>query len=171
VLPLLYPPEHYATAAAQVHEGARLAGRDTGEVDVAACVWVSVDDDPERAARPLAEKIAYYGASFAPYLLERAGLHLADFAPVQEALRTGGIASAVRLVTPQMLALGIAGSPQEVVRRCAGLVADGARHVSFGPPLGADVLAAVEVLGSSVLPALRDLSVGPQPALAGQGPA
>lgn len=167
VLPLLYPPEHYATAAAQVHEGARGAGRDPADVDVAACVWVSVDDDAERAARPLAEKIAYYGASFAPYLLERAGLSLADFVPVQAALRTDGVAAAVRLITPRMLSLGIAGSPADVVGRCAGLVADGARHVSFGPPLGPDVLAAVEVLGTAVLPALRAL---PVPAACGSKP-
>ena len=154
VLPLLYPPEHFATAAGQVREGAVRAGRDPAAVDVAACVWVSVDDDAERARLPLAEKIAYYGASFAPYLLERAGLSVADFAPVQAALRDHGIAAAVHLVTPEMLALGIAGTPAEVVARCQGLVRDGARHVSFGPPLGPDVLAAVEVLGTSVLPAL-----------------
>src|SRR6478735_1669179 len=67
VLPLLYPPEHYPTAAEQVLDGARAAGRDPDDIDLAACIWVSVDRDEARARRPLAEKIAYDGASFAPY--------------------------------------------------------------------------------------------------------
>lgn len=154
VLPLLYPPEHYATAAAQVTTGAKAAGRDPATIDLAACIWVSVDEDGDLARAALAEKIAYYGASFAPYLLERAGLSLADFGPVQEALRTGGIRAATPLVTEQMLHLGIAGTPHQVIDRCAGLMSMGVRHLSFGPPLGPDVLRAVNTLGATVLPAL-----------------
>lgn len=154
VLPLLYPPEHYATAAAQVNAGAIAAGREPEAIDLAACIWVSVDDDGQRARAALAEKIAYYGASFAPYLLERAGLQLADFAPIQEALRTGGIGAATPLVTSTMLALGIAGAPEQVAQRCQALIGSGVRHLSFGPPLGPDVLRAVDVLGSAVLPRL-----------------
>ena len=155
VLPLLYPPEHYPVAAGQVHDGARTAGRAPGDVDVAACIWVSVDADADRARRALAQKIAYYGASFAPYLLERAGLTVADFGPVSAALSQGDLRRATDLITPEMLRLGIAGSPQDVLERCRWLMAAGARHVSFGPPLGPDVLDAVEQLGSVVLPGLR----------------
>lgn len=153
-LPLLYPPEHYRTAADQITAGAEAAGRNARDIDIAACFWVSVDSDPERARAPMAEKIAYYGASFAPYLLERAGLRVADFAPIQAALRTDGIAAASSLVTPEMLRLGIVGTPAQVIERCQALLDAGARHLSFGPPLGSDVLAAVDTLGSAVLPAV-----------------
>ncbi len=125
VLPLLYPPEHYPTAAEQVLDGARAAGRDPDDIDLAACIWVSVDRDEARARRPLAEKIAYYGASFAPYLLHRAGLSAADFEPIQAALRADGIDGAVDLVTDRMLALGIAGTPEQVVARSQGSDRDG----------------------------------------------
>lgn len=154
-LPLLFPPEHFATAAEQAAVGVERAGRDAGELDLAACIWASIDDDPDRARLALAEKIAYYGPSFAPYLLERAGLTLADFDPVTEVLRHDGLAAAAREVTPAMLRLGIAGNGADVTARCRDLVAAGARHVSFGPPLGPDPLAAVGVLGREVLPALR----------------
>lgn len=153
-LPLLYPPEHYETAAAQIAEGAAAAGRDVAEIDIAACVWVSVAQDADQAIAPLAEKIAYYGASFAPYLLERAGLSVADFEPIQRALHIDGIERARELVTPEMLRLGIAGTPDQVVQRCAALLRAGVRHLSFGPPLGPDVLEAVDMLGTSVLPML-----------------
>jgi 5,10-methylenetetrahydromethanopterin reductase len=153
-LPLLYPPEHYQTAAAQIADGAAAAGRDVDEIDIAACIWVSVARDEAAAVAPLAEKIAYYGASFAPYLLERAGLSLTDFEPIQQVLHESGIEAARQLVTPAMLRLGIAGTPDQVVERCAGLLRSGVRHLSFGPPLGPDVLAAVDMLGAEVLPAL-----------------
>jgi 5,10-methylenetetrahydromethanopterin reductase len=160
VLPLLYPPEHYPTAAAQVLAGAAAAGREPSEIDLAACIWVSVDPDPAAARVPMAEKIAYYGASFAPYLLERAGLGLEDFRPIQAALSRDGIEAARALVTPAMLRLGIAGTPDEVVARCSALLPLGVRHLSFGPPLGPDLLAAVDTLGGAVLPALAG-SPGP----------
>ena len=154
VLPLLYPPEHFPVARDLVHDGAREAGRDPAEVDVAAAFWVSVDDDAARAERALAEKIAYYGASFSPYLLERAGLSVADFAGIQAALAAGEPERATDLVTPAMLRLGIAGDADEVVRRCRWLQEQGATHLSFGPPLGPDPVAAVTVLGEQVLPRL-----------------
>jgi 5,10-methylenetetrahydromethanopterin reductase len=155
VLALLYTPEHYPVAVAQIAEGRNRAGRQPGAVDVPACVWVSVDEDREAAARPLAEKLAFYGTAFAPYLLARAGLTREDFVPAATALLRGDMREAVRLVTPEMLRLGIAGTPDDVVERCAGLVQHGATHLSFGPPLGPDPLAGVTLLGERVIPRLR----------------
>ncbi len=157
-LPLLFPPEHYPVAAAQVAQGARLAGRDPGSIDVAACVWCSIDDDRDRARRALAQKIAYYGPSFSPYLLGRAAISLDDFQPVMAAMSQKDEERAAGLVTPRMLSLGVAGNSQEVAERCAGLIAAGARHISFGPPLGPDPERAVASLGRDVLPLLRAVS-------------
>ena len=141
VLPLLFPPSHYRVAAAQIAEGAAIAGRDPTTIDVAACIWCSIAPDRERARRALADKIAYYGPSFSADLLARAGLKPSDF--------DGGA------ITEPMLALGVSGGPQEVVASCARLVADGARHISFGPPLGPDPEAALRVLARDVITALR----------------
>lgn len=154
-LPLLFPPEHFPVAASQAAGGARAVGRDAAALDLAACVWASVDDaDPAAARHALAAKIAYYGPSFAPYLLARAGLSVTDFDPISAALRRDGLDAAARLVTEPMLRLGIAGSAADVVERCRWLIEQGATHVSFGPPLGPDPREAVEVLGRQVLPAL-----------------
>ena len=143
-LPLLFPPGHYRVAATQIAEGAAAAGRDPGAIDVAACIWCSIAADPEPARAALADKIAYYGPSFSRDLLSRAGLNASDF--------DGGV------ITPRMLKLGIAGGPQEIIEACAALLADGARHISFGPPLGPDPEAALKVLASDVMPALDTIS-------------
>lgn len=153
-LPLLYPPEHYPVAAEQILAAAQQAGRDSAKIDLAACIWVSVGQDGDAARRALAEKIAYYGASFAPYLLERAGLSVDDFGPVQAAVARQDMDGAIELVTPAMLRLGIAGTPEEVIDRCRSLMDAGVRHLSFGPPLGPDLQQAVTTLGTEVLPAL-----------------
>ncbi len=144
-LPLLFPPSHYRVAAAQIAEGAARAGRDPSSIDVAACIWCSIDRDRERARQALAAKIAFYGPSFSPDLLARSGLRPSDF--------EGGT------VTAAMLALGVAGGAEDVVAACAELVRDGAQHISFGPPLGPDPQAALKVLGKEVLPALRGLDL------------
>ncbi|MCS5732227.1 LLM class flavin-dependent oxidoreductase [Herbiconiux daphne] len=175
VLALLFPPEHFSTVAAQVSAGAAAAGRSLdgapdgagarsldgsgagspGAFDLPACVWLSIDHDQRRAERALAHKLAYYGSAFSPYLLGRAGLSRADFAEVDAALRRGDPEAAADAVTPRMLALGIAGAPDAVIARCASLRDLGARHLSFGPPLGDDPVAAVELLGDTVLPVVR----------------
>ena len=155
VLALLFPPEHYPVARGQIVHGRDEAHRPPRAVDIPACVWVSVDEDRERARAALAHKLVFYGPEFAPYLLERVGLSRADFAPAAAAQQRGDTAEAVRLITPSMLRLGIAGTPEDVVDRCTPLIQQGATHLSFGPPLGADPLGAVDLLGQRVIPELR----------------
>jgi 5,10-methylenetetrahydromethanopterin reductase len=145
VLPLLFPPESYSHAVAQIEAGARRAGREVAAIDVAACVWCSIDTDARRATRALAEKIAYFGASFSTDLLARASLKTDDFPAGMTAEQ----------VTPPMLALGIAGTAEQIAERCQALAVAGARHISFGPPLGPDPESAVAALGRYVLPTLR----------------
>lgn len=154
-LPLLFPPEHFTRAAEAIARGARRAGRDPGGVDIAACLWCSVDADPARARRALAEKLAYYGASFSPDLLARVGLSPADFEPIQKAMAAGDVDGAVGLVTPGMFSLGVVGGTEDVQARCLWLLAAGARHLSFGPPLGPDLEGAIRIIGREVLPTLR----------------
>jgi 5,10-methylenetetrahydromethanopterin reductase len=154
VLPLLLPPERYKFAVAEIAEGARRAGRDADSLDVAACIWCSIDADEARAKRALASKIAYYGASFSADLLKGVSLAALDFRSIQHAMANGNVERAMDLVTPTMLSLGVAGGVDEVVDACASLVAAGARHISFGPPLGPDPERALTALGAKVLPAL-----------------
>jgi 5,10-methylenetetrahydromethanopterin reductase len=158
VLPLLFPPEHFDTVEPLIARGRAGRAPELRPLDLAACVWLSLADDPAAARRALAEKIAYYGRSLGPLILERLGLERADFEPVHRALHAhGDLERAVSLVDDRMLAIGITGGPAEVVARLRGLVDAGARHLSFGPPLGPDPLRAVELLGTAVLPAFREL--------------
>ena len=81
VLPLLFPPEHFATVQSLVAEGAASAGRTLDDIDLAACIWVSISDDTAAAEAVLRDKIAYYGAGLSPLILERLGVTKDEFAP------------------------------------------------------------------------------------------
>ncbi len=156
-LPLLFPPEHYAEVMGYIGEGARDAGRDTSTIDVAACVWCSVSGDGRAARAALQAKIAYYGHALSPLILERLGLTHADFDEIERvAQRDGNLDAAAAMVTDQMLRIGLVGTARDLIPRLENLVALGARHLSFGPPLGPDPLEAIEVLGREVLPHFRD---------------
>lgn len=88
VLPLLFPPEHFATVRPLVAAGAVAAGRTMDDIDLAACLWVSIADDHEAAEAVLRDKIAYYGAGLSPLILDRLGVTKADFAPIEHAMMT-----------------------------------------------------------------------------------
>jgi 5,10-methylenetetrahydromethanopterin reductase len=155
-LPLLFPPEHFASVRALVADGATAAGRSLSEVDLAACIWCSVSADRVGAERALREKIAYYGYSLSPTILTRLGLARSDFARIRQALQVDrDLELATELVTPEMLRMGVVGTAADLLPRLEWLVAAGASHLSFGPPLGPDPFEAIEVLGRQVLPHFR----------------
>ncbi len=153
VLPLLYPPESYATARQHVLAGLACSDR---QFDLPACFWVSLSDDPVTARTALAEKLAYYGPSISASMLATVGLQPQDFAPAAR-LAHGGQAAA-DLIDDRMLSLGVAGDAADVVERCLALYRLGASHLSFGPPLGPDPLASIRLLGDKVLPVLHELT-------------
>jgi len=160
-LPLLFPPELYATAIANIRAGAADAGRDLDLIDVAACIWVSVADDLAAAEDALREKVAFYGHALSDLILDRLGVSRAEFEPIAQAVQAeNDLAGAKALVTDRMLRIGVAGTGHDLIARLEGLAAQGARHLSFGPPLGPDPLAALAVLGREVIPYFRAYIVG-----------
>jgi 5,10-methylenetetrahydromethanopterin reductase len=155
-LPLLFPPEHFAEVAARVRDGAQRAGRDPAQIDLAACIWVSVDANRGRAEAALRDKVAYYANAMSDDILARLGVSRAEAERVSQAAQTDGdIARAAAMVSPELLRLGVAGDAAALTERLEGLVAMGARHLSFGPPLGPDPREAIALLGRAVLPHFR----------------
>lgn len=157
VLPLLFPPEHYFTVRPLVEKGLVKREAQLGELDFAACVWVSLAADKNAARRALANKVAYYGHSLSPLILERLGLTVDDFTSIENALQVErNEEKAIALVTDKMLAIGVVGDTDSIIARLEPLVNAGVRHLSFGPPLGPDPRAAIELLGTQVLPYFRN---------------
>lgn len=156
VLPLLFPPEHYFTVRPLIAEGEAKRSSGLAPLDFACCIWASLSGDKVAARTTLAKKVAYYGHALSPLILERLGLSQKDFKPIEQALMVEqNEAKALSLVTDQMLTIGVVGEADALNARLEPLVTAGAHHLSFGPPLGPDPLAAIELLGSKVLPRFR----------------
>ena len=152
-LPLLFPPEHYANALPHVERGLARAARSADDIDLAACIWCSVSQDRRAAEAMLADKIAYYGHALSPMILGQLGLSPEDFEPIRRACHVDGdVEAARRMVTPAMLRIGIAGTTKTLIERLEALTALGVKHLSFGPPLGPDILAAIGAIGRDVIP-------------------
>jgi 5,10-methylenetetrahydromethanopterin reductase len=155
-LPLLLPPEHYSTVLPYIQTGAARAGRLLDQIDVAACIWCSLSDDRDAAQAALAEKIAYYGHAMSALIWERLGLTQDDFRPIEDAVMCErDMAKARALVTPQMLRIGVVGTPFDLIERLEPLVTQGVRHLSFGPPLGPDPAHAIRLIGQHIIPHFR----------------
>ena len=155
-LPLLFPPEHYANVAPLVAQGAETAQRQMADIDLAACIWCSFDNDREIAKTPLKEKIAYYGHAMSPMILQQLGLTLADFDEIEHVMQTErDVQKATSLVTDEMLKIGVTGTPQDILPRLEALVQMGVNHLSFGPPLGVNIADAIRLIGEEIIPHFR----------------
>lgn len=155
-LPLLLPPEHYETVLPYIEEGLSKANRSLADIDLAACIWVSLAEDRAQAENVLRHKIAYYGHAMSPLIWDRLGLTQADFRPIEAAImRDGDADRAAQMVTPQMLRIGVVGTTHDLIERLEPLVSAGAQHLSFGPPLGVDTLEAIRLIGKEVIPYFR----------------
>jgi len=151
VLPLLFPPEHYFGVKPYLDQGIATRPPELAPLDFAACLWVSLAEDGNAARRVLAQKIAYYGHALGPLIYERLGVTREDFLPIEHAMMVErDEEKAINLVDERMLRIGVVGQPKDVIERLEPLVAAGAQHLSFGPPLGPDVLEAVRLLGQVV---------------------
>jgi len=151
VLPLLFPPEHYFGVKPYLDQGIATRSPELAPLDFAACLWVSLAEDGNAARRVLAQKIAYYGHALGPLIYERLGVKREDFLPIEHAMMVErDEEKAINLVDERMLRIGVVGQPKDVIERLEPLVAAGAQHLSFGPPLGPDVLEAVRLLGQVV---------------------
>jgi 5,10-methylenetetrahydromethanopterin reductase len=158
-LPLLFPPEHYSVVAERVRAGALEAGRDPGAIDLAACIWVAIDADRRAAEMALRRKVAYYGNALSDEVLAQVDVTRAEVQAVAAILTTtNDLARAAAAAPANLLRIGIAGDAPALIKRLENLVARGATHLSFGPPLGPDPLQAIQLLGRYVLPYFRGVA-------------
>ncbi len=150
VIALCLPPTHFHWVKDQVEKG--LGGRD---FDLAVGLWVSIGDDQAAARRMLARAIAHYAGALSMDALAGAGYDTERFLRTQERVTAGDIEGATDMVDDRMLTLGLTGSATDITDRCLALIDQGARHLSFGNPLGPSPMDTIRLIGEQVLPVLR----------------
>lgn len=151
VIALCLPPTRFHWVKENIDRGS--AGNRS--IDLGCGLWVCIDEDADTAKRMLADRIAAYAGQLSKDALEGAGYDVERFQRVQQLYTDGAVDEAIDLVDDDMLRLGIVGDAALVVDQCLDLIDQGARHISFGHPLGADRMQAIELLGARVLPELK----------------
>ena len=154
-LPMITPPESAAYMVAEITAGARAAGRNPADVDIAGCGWLSLAENRGEATKVLRKMISYFGPYLEAPALATIGLVPEDFRGISELVEAGKYDEAAAQVTDQMTDLAIRGTPQDVIRRIESIAAMGITQVSLGGPLGPDPAAAIRLMGEQVMPYFR----------------
>ena len=106
--------DHLEESIARVHAGARRAGREPSEIDIAGYVRVAVVDDPHAANQGLKRQIARYAGN--PYyrVFFRQCGYAQEVAAIERFLEQGDVNAAAEAVSPGMQrALAIIGTAGE----------------------------------------------------------
>ena len=154
-LPMITPPESASYMVESIAAGAREAGRDLADIDIAGCGWLSLSKDRGAATDVLRRMVSYFGPYLEAPALATIGLTPGDFAEIGRLLDTGEYDRAASLVTDEMTDLAIRGTPSDVIRRIEGLAKMGVTQVNLGGPLGPDPEEAIRLMGAEVIPYFR----------------
>ena len=153
-LPMLTPPASARYMVPPIRRGLE-QNPDPADFTISGCAWLSLAETRQAAADNMRKMIAYFG----PYLEDEAlayiGLSRADLQPMKELVDQGQYEAAWALVTDDMLALGICGTPEDVIREIETLAGLGIDEVNLGGPLGPDPDEALRLMGERVIPYFR----------------
>ena len=154
-LPMITPPESASYMVPAIVRGAREAGRDPKELDIAGCAWLSLSETRHAATQILRQMISYFGPYMEEPALQTVGLSRADFAGQKSLIDQARYDEAAASVTEQMFRLAIAGTPDQVIAQIERLAELGITQVSLGGPIGPDPAEAIRLMGERVIPYFR----------------
>lgn len=154
-LPMITPPESAELMVAQIERGVARSGRSRRAFTVSGCGWLSLAASRTAATETMRQMVAYFGPYLEGPALQTIGLTVADMEPLGRLIAAGDDTAAREAVTDDMLQLGLAGTPADVIERIERLADMGVDEVNLGGPLGPDPHEAIALMGSAVIPHFR----------------
>ena len=155
-LPMITPPASARQMVTPIREGLAKRSDQPEAYVVSGCGWLSLSREKSAASEVMKNLAAYFGPYLEDHALQTIGLKASDFAPLRKLVDAGRMEEAHRLVTPDMLRLGISGTPGDVIAQIEQLAEAGVNEVNLGGPLGPDPEEAIRLMGEEVIPAFRD---------------
>jgi 5,10-methylenetetrahydromethanopterin reductase len=151
---------YLALARSQIAAGLAKSGRSADAVDLSLMAEIVVTDDPAAERdRMRARCVLMAGGEYAPELVERYGLTLADVEPVRQAVRAGDFAAAARAVSDRVVDAFCVVGPAERCREAVRAMADaGIDHVIcwFGAGTSeSDITSALATLSREISAGVR----------------
>ncbi len=148
-------PAHIAELRSQFILGAEAAGRDTSAIEIIAGPLTSIDEDPAAAEDVIRGMLALLQPFLAPMTFA-AGITQEEVDVAYAAHVAGDFELAKSLVTDKAIAaFSLTGTPKDVIGQIEAMIAGGADHIAFGPPLGSDPMRSLDLIGEKILPHFR----------------
>jgi len=149
-------PRYLAELRTRIEAGARRAGRDPAQIELTVGPLCSIGPDSAVAARAMRRFLALYLPYLEP-MTTAAGITQDEARAAAEAHARGDFDALDHLVSDDALrAFTATGTPAGIIPQIEAIVAAGATHIAFGPPLGPDFDAALATIGRDVLPYFRN---------------
>ncbi|MHA2270300.1 MAG: 5,10-methylenetetrahydromethanopterin reductase [Candidatus Hodarchaeales archaeon] len=150
-------PKDYEIAKEHIEAGAKKAGRNLDEIDIAAYVSFAVDKKTQKAIDAAKIVVAFIVAGSIPMILDRHGIPKEEADQISGYLSKGKWGEAIGAVTPKMIdTFCVAGTPDEVIEKINSLMGAGVTQLICGSPLGKDIPKAIKLIGKSVMPAFKE---------------
>jgi 5,10-methylenetetrahydromethanopterin reductase len=148
-------PGYVRWARERIAGGARDAGRDPAELDLAANVLISVDRDAAAARAAVREVLAYYLHRVEGVVVDTSGADPDQVDAVRRAVREDGVTAGARAVTGHLIdVFTAAGEPDQVAARLREYTAAGLRGVLAWHVFGPEPRRGLELLAAEVMPTL-----------------
>jgi 5,10-methylenetetrahydromethanopterin reductase len=148
-------PSYLRQLGEHLAAGAREAGRDPSRLELIAGPLCCISRDRDLAMRTIKEMLALLQPFLAPMTYNE-GITDEEIRATAEVFNSGDTARAASLVSDRAVgAFSLTGTPADIIPQIEALIDAGATNIAFGPPLGPDFFAALELLATEVLPHFR----------------
>lgn len=145
-------PDDFNYAVPLIREGAKNAGRDPDEVEIAAYTSFSADKNGEKAANEAKIVVAFIVAGSPETVLSRHGVKPEEAAAISAAISRGDFGSALAAVTEEMIdAFSVSGTPADCRARVDDLLATGVTQIVVGSPIGPNKERSIKLIGKEIL--------------------
>jgi 5,10-methylenetetrahydromethanopterin reductase len=146
-------PGYVEWSWSQIVAGARQAGRDPAELDLASNVLVSVDHDAQAARDAVRRVLAYYIHRVEPVVLSTSGADPAEIERVRHTVLSQGLEAGLPLISDGLIdTFAAAGQPEHVAQRLQAYVKAGLRGILAWHVIGPDPLRSLRLLADDVWP-------------------
>lgn len=146
-------PKDVEYAVSCVKEGAREAGRQFNELDVAAYTSFSVHEDLKKAAKAAVPVVAFIVAGSPVQVLGRHDIDPEKAEEIRDALKANNWGRAFGTVSEEMIqAFSVCGTPDMCIERIDQLLKSGISQFVVGSPIGPKVKAAIDLISAKIIP-------------------
>jgi 5,10-methylenetetrahydromethanopterin reductase len=146
-------PGYARWAWQQIVAGARSAGRDPAQIDLASNVLLSVDRDSRAARDAVRRVLAYYVHRVEPIVLSTSGADPDQLERVRSTVLDEGVEAGAKQITDQLIdVFAAAGNPDQVAERLSAYAAAGVSGLLAWHVLGPDRKLALQLLADEVRP-------------------